>query len=188
MHRIALAATLSFGIVAAAFGDEPVAVPAPAAAPAAQPAAGVETPQVPRTHVDTTVVGDSIPENATSAGAVAAAPAPLDNDHDFVAGAPEITKILGQLHLSPKQELQVKDAIQRSDAGAAILIKREHSVRSMIAATTPENPTYATLIREQAAGESRWTENRAGMRRDVLDLLTPTQRTRFEELEARQRP
>ena len=142
-----------------------------------------DPPQPPRTHIDTTVVGS----NTSADGPATSEAAPLDNDHDFRAGAPELLKIMDKLHLSAKQKAQLNDVIERSDAGAAALIKREHDVKEMIAATTPQNPQYADLIKEQGAESDRWTENREAFRREVLALLTPAQQTRFEELQAAQR-
>ncbi len=108
----------------------------------------------------------------------------MDNDHQFEAGAPDLLKLANKLHLSAQQKAQLNDAIERADAGAAVLIKREHDVGEMIAATTPQDPLYAKLIAEQATESSRWTENRDGLRRDVLALLSPAQRERFEALQA----
>ena len=144
--------------------------PAPAAAP---------TP-IPRTHVDTTVVGDA---GADNSGAPPASGG-LENYHHFEAGAPDIVSAIRPLHLSAKQDTQVKNAIQRADAGAAVLIKREHDLEEMIAATTPQDPLYAKLINDQSAGISLWTENRNALRREVANLLTPAQRARFEEQQA----
>jgi len=134
----------------------------------------------PRTHVDTTVVDSAAPADA------AAAPAPVlnDNEHRFEAGAPDIVKVTQRLHLSKAQQSRLNDAIERADAGAAVLIKREHDVREMIAATTPDDPLYAKLVSDQAEDVSLWNENRESLHREVLDLLTPGQRKRFEELSA----
>jgi Spy/CpxP family protein refolding chaperone len=134
----------------------------------------------PRTHVDTTVVGS----NAAADPAAAPAAAIVDNDHHFEAGAPDIVKVTQRLHLSRQQQTQLQDAIERADAGAAALLNREHDVREMIAATTPDDPLYAKLVSDQADDLSKWKENREGLRRDVMDLLTPMQRKRFEELAA----
>jgi Spy/CpxP family protein refolding chaperone len=147
----------------AAYADDPPAAP-------------------PRTHVDTTVVDSAAPAERTDTPA----PAIGDNDHQFEAGAPDIVKVTQRLHLSKQQQTQLNDAIERADAGAAVLIKREHDVREMISATTPDDPLYAKLVSNQAEDMSRWNENREGLRRDVLDLLTPAQRKRFEALAARQ--
>ncbi len=136
--------------------------------------------QPPRTHIDTTVVGSTRPTDPN----VPSTPATLDNDHQFEAGAPDLLKLANKLHLSAQQKAQLNDAIERADAGAAVLIKREHDVGEMIAATTPQDPLYAKLIAEQATESSRWTENRDGLRRDVLALLSPAQRERFEALQA----
>jgi hypothetical protein len=45
---------------------------------------------------------------------------------------------------------------------------------------------YSTLLKEQAGQNDRWNENRDGLRREVLAILTPAQRTRFEQLQASQ--
>jgi hypothetical protein len=161
MKHTLLAATAILGITTGtAFADDP--------------------PQPPRTHVDTTVVGSGAPVDSS---APSEAPT-LDNDHNFVAGAPDLMRVTAKLNLSPQQQAQLNDAVERADAGAAVLIKWEHDIKEMIAATTPQDPLYAKLIAEQSTGASRWTENRDGLRRDVVALLTPTQRARFEELQA----
>ena len=129
--------------------------------------------------MDTTVVGSASSAEGDEAGA---AP-PATNDRHFEAGAPDLMRIVGQLHLSRRQQAGVNEAIERADAGAAALIKRERDVREMIAATTPQDPLYAKLIIEQGDEDARWSENRETLRRNVADLLTPAQRTRFEELE-----
>jgi Spy/CpxP family protein refolding chaperone len=144
-----------------------------------------DPPQPPRTHVDTTVVGsNTAAESNLPSQAATSEAATLDNAHNFEAGAPDLLKITDKLHLSPKQKAQLHDAIERADAGAAVLIKREHDVAEMIAATTPENPKYAELINQQGTESDRWTENRERLHRDILDLLSPGQRARFEELQA----
>jgi Spy/CpxP family protein refolding chaperone len=139
--------------------------------PAAQP---------PRDHIDSTVVGSNKPADSTAGPDTTIA----DNDHDFKAGAPDILKITDQLHLSAQQKAQVHDAIERADAGAGALINREHDVKQMIAATSPADPMYSTLLKEQAGQNDRWNENRDGLRREVLAILTPAQRTQFEQLQA----
>jgi hypothetical protein len=160
MKHSLLAATAILGLTTAlAFADDP--------------------PEVPRTHIDTTVVGSTVPAE-TSASTEAAT---FDNDHHFQPGAPDLVRVTRQLHLSTRQQAQLNDAIERADAGAAALIKRENDVRQMIAATTPEDPLYAKLLADQSTGAARWTENRESLRREVVDLLTPAQRTRFEELQ-----
>ena len=70
-----------------------------------------------------------------------------------------------------------------ADAGAAAPIQREHDLREMIAATTPQDPLYAQLIKDQTGAASRWADNRDGLQRDVLAILTPAQRIRFERLQ-----
>jgi Spy/CpxP family protein refolding chaperone len=136
--------------------------------------------QPPRDHIDSTVVGSNKPADAVVPPDTTIA----DNNHDFQAGAPDIRKVTDQLHLSVQQKSQVHDAIERADAGAGALINREHDVKEMIASTTPEDPMYSKLLQEQAGQADRWNENRDGLRRDVLAILTPAQRERFEQLQA----
>ena len=136
-----------------------------------------DPPQPPRTHVDTTVVGSDASVNSSPQS-----PSATD-DHHFEPGAPDLLKLTRQLHLSAQQQSQLNDAVERADAGAATLIKREHDLAEMIAATTPQDPLYGKLVAEQAASEGRWTENREGLRRDVIALLSPAQRARFEDLQ-----
>jgi Spy/CpxP family protein refolding chaperone len=162
-HKI-LAATAAFLITCPmAFADE---VPDAAAQP-------------PRDHIDSTVVGSNKPADTVAPDTTIA-----NNNHDFQAGAPDIRKVTDQLHLSAQQKSQVHDAIERADAGAGALINREHDVKEMIASTTPEDPMYSKLVKEQAGQDDRWNENRDGLRRDVLAILTPAQRARFEQLQA----
>jgi Spy/CpxP family protein refolding chaperone len=168
MKHTLLAAAGLLWLAGSAYADDPPQVPT-----TTQPA------QPPRTHIDTTVVGDTTPDNS---GAPADAVI-QDNDHDFKAGAPDLVRVTQQLNLSPQQKAQLNDAIERADAGAAVLIKRERDVRDMIAATTPQDPLYAKLIADQAAAADRWTENREGLRREVANLLTPAQRARFDALQ-----
>ena len=136
--------------------------------------------QPPRDHIDSTVVGSNKPADTVATTDTTIA----DNNHDFQAGAPDIRKVTDQLHLSAQQKAQVHDAIERADAGAGALINREHDVKEMIASTTPEDPMYSKLVKEQAGQDDRWNENRDGLRRDVLAVLTPAQRARFEQLQA----
>jgi Spy/CpxP family protein refolding chaperone len=182
MRYLVFAAAAGLCFCTAAYADDPTASPAvtaqtaptPAPAPAPAPA-----PPLP-THVDTTVVGSGVSDQP------AGTPAPnLDNNHDFVAGAPELLKITNQLHLSSKQQSQLHDIIEKSDAGAGVLIGRDHDVRQMIAATTPADPQYAKLIADQSAAAALWTENRENLQRDVLAILTPVQQKRFLELQSR---
>lgn len=156
-------------ICAAVFADDPP--------PPQQP------PPSPPTHVDTTVVGSAAADQPNGASAPS-----LENSHNFVAGAPDLLRTTNRLKLSPKQQAQLRAVIEKADAGAAVLIGREHDVQQMIAATTPADPAYAKLIADQSAGEARWTENRDSLRRDVLGILTPVQQRRFEELESQQTP
>jgi Spy/CpxP family protein refolding chaperone len=163
-HFLATTAILAFATTMA-YADEP-----------SPPADNAD--QLPRTHVDTTVVGDAVAEgsSAPSGG--------LDNDHDFHPGAPELVSATKRLNLSPHQEAQVKDAIERADAGAAVLIKHEHDVRQMLAATTPQDPLYATLISDQSANSTRWSRNREGLRQEIISILTTQQRISFQEMQA----
>lgn len=159
-------------VPAPAVGQDSAATPAPTPAPTPTP--------VPPTHVDTTVVGSSV------TGQPGEAPPPsLENNHGFVAGEPELVSVTKRLKLSPKQQAQLNSVIENSDAGAAVLIEREHDVQQMIAAATPEDPMYTKLINDQAAGAAQWTQNRESLRRAVLDILTPAQQKRFEELQAK---
>jgi Spy/CpxP family protein refolding chaperone len=174
----AVAGLLFSGIVAA---DDLVPAPATAQNPAGTPASTPAPTVVPPTHVDTTVVGSSV------MGQSGDAPRPsLDNNHGFVAGEPDLLSVTKRLKLSPKQQAQLRSIIESSDAGAGVLIEREHDVQQMIAAATPEDPMYAKLINDQAAGAAQWTQNRESLRRAVLDILTPAQQKRFEELQAKQ--
>jgi Spy/CpxP family protein refolding chaperone len=177
MKHLALSAVAGVLFCATVFADEPAPTPATTVGPAATPT----PPAVPPTHVDTTVVGSSI------TGQPGDSPPPsLDNAHGFVAGEPDLVSVTKRLKLSPKQQAQLHSVIENSDAGAAVLIEREHDVQQMIAATTPEDPMYAKLINDQAAGAAQWTQNRESLRRAVLDILTPAQQKRFEELQAKQ--
>jgi len=163
-HKILAAAAVLLITGPMAFADEP-------------PDA---TAQPPRDHIDATVVGSNKPADSVAAPDTTIS----DNDHEFQAGAPDIRKVTDQLHLSAQQKSQVHDAIERADAGAGALINREHDVKEMIAATTPEDPMYSKLVKEQAGQNDRWNENRDGLRRDVVAILTPAQRARFEQLQA----
>jgi Spy/CpxP family protein refolding chaperone len=134
---------------------------------------------VPGTHIDTTVVGSGKQGASGATGTTH-----LDNSHDFVAGAPELLKLLKGLNLTPKQQAKVHELIENSDASAGDLIEREHDVKQMIAATTPEDPMYAKLITNQTEAAAQWTENREKLRQAVVEILTPEQRTKFEKLQA----
>jgi Spy/CpxP family protein refolding chaperone len=136
--------------------------------------------QPPRDHIDQTIVGSSRPADTETASDTTI----VNNDHAFQAGAPDIRKVTDQLHLTAQQKAQIHDAIERADAGAGALINRERDVKEMIASTTPEDPMYSKLVKEQAGEGDRWSENRDGLRRDVLAILTPAQREKFEQLQA----
>jgi hypothetical protein len=135
--------------------------------------------QPPRTHVDTTVVGDSTVGNPDAPAAN------LDSDHRFVPGAPSIVSATKRLNLSPRQTAKVHEAIENADAGAADLIKHEQNLEQMIAATTPEDPMYPKFIKDQTSDVALWDQNRENLRQSVEDILTPAQRSRFEELTAK---
>ena len=164
VHFLATTAVLAFA-TSMAYGDD-------------QTAPADSADQAPRTHIDTTVVGDAVPEGekSTTNG--------LESAHDFHPGAPELMSAAKRLNLSSQQVSQIKEAIERADAGAAVLIKHEQDVKQMVAATTPQDPLYATLISDQAAGASRWSENREGLRQQVMSILTSQQRAKFEETHA----
>jgi Spy/CpxP family protein refolding chaperone len=198
MKRFLAVAITGFAFTTAAgYAQEP-APPQPGAAqpdtppsaqpPSAQPPAEQPPPeqppvdQPPRTHVDTTVVGSA---KAGDSDAPADS-ASLGDDHHFEAGAPELVSITDRLGLSARQKAQIQEAIERADAGAAALIKRERDVKEMLAATTQEDPLYAQLVAEQSAGGAKWAENRESLRREVLDVLTPSQRARFEQSQPHQ--
>jgi Spy/CpxP family protein refolding chaperone len=137
---------------------------------------------IPRTHVDTTVVGDArddtSPEQNSSKG--------LDNDHNFEAGAPRLSELSTLLNLSSRQKVQLNDAIERADAGAAVLIKREQHVKEMLEKTTPVDPLYAQLQAEQARAPALWQEGRTNFHQEVRSILTPAQQARFDQLRAQQ--
>jgi Spy/CpxP family protein refolding chaperone len=136
----------------------------------------------PRTHVDTTVVGDARDDTPPDESKG------LDNDHNFEAGAPRLSELSTLLNLSPQQKVQLNDAIERADAGAAVLIKREQHVKEMLAKTTPADPLYAQLQSEQSRAPSLWQEGRTKFRQEVRSILTPSQQARFDQLRAQQAP
>jgi hypothetical protein len=193
-HLVRASALILAMGAASAYADDPTVAEAPAAQapvdqpPAAQaptdqpPAAPVPFPQPPRIHYDTTVVGSNV--DAKDDASTVAAAASLDNDHHFEAGAPDIVRIADKLALSQQQKVQLNHAIERADAGAADLIKREHDVKAMLAAATPGDPLYAKLLDDQNEAPTKWAENRDALRRDVANLLTPAQRSRFEQLQS----
>jgi Spy/CpxP family protein refolding chaperone len=134
----------------------------------------------PGTHVETTVVGDaredSSPDPSSGVG--------LDNDHHFEAGAPHIAEMAKFLDLSGQQKTQLNDIIERADAGAAVLIKREHDVKEMLGKTPPQDPLYAQLRAEQEAAPGRWQANRDNLHQEIRAMLTPAQQAKFEQLRA----
>jgi Spy/CpxP family protein refolding chaperone len=137
---------------------------------------------VPRTHVDSTVVGDARDDTPPDESKG------LDNDHNFEAGAPRLSELSTLLNLSSQQKVQLNDAIERADAGAAVLIKREQHVKEMLAKTTPADPLYAQLQSEQARAPSLWQEGRTKFRQEVRSILTPAQQAKFDQLRAQQAP
>jgi hypothetical protein len=136
----------------------------------------------PRTHVDTTVVGDANTEEAKAPDGDAA----LNNDHHFVAGAPELVAMTDALHLSARQKTQLNDIIENSDAAAVELIKRERNLSQMLAATTPQDPLYAQLQAEQATSAAKWQASRDVLQQNVMAILTPAQQSKLEQLQATQ--
>jgi Spy/CpxP family protein refolding chaperone len=137
-------------------------------------------PSTPGTHVDSTVVGDARADTSTNPGTAVG----LDNDHHFEAGAPHLTEMATQLGLSVQQKAQLTDIIERGDAGAAVLIKREHNVKDMLEKTKPEDPRYRELVNEQDGAQARWQTARDAVHREILAILTPAQRVKFEQLRA----
>jgi Spy/CpxP family protein refolding chaperone len=133
----------------------------------------------PGTHVETTVVGDAREDNPADTGNGG-----LDNDHHFEAGAPHIAEMAKFLDLSGQQKTQLNDIIERADAGAAVLIKRERDVKEMLGKTPPQDPLYAQLRAEQAAAPGRWQANRDNLHQEVRAILTPAQQAKFEQLSA----
>jgi Spy/CpxP family protein refolding chaperone len=136
----------------------------------------------PGTHVETTVVGDARDENSSDPSKVAG----LDNDHHFEAGAPHLNEMAKYLNLSAQQKTQLNDIVERADAGAAVLIKREHDVQEMLGKTPPQDPLYAQLRAEQEAAPGRWQANRENFHQEVRAILTPAQQSRFEQMRGTQ--
>jgi Spy/CpxP family protein refolding chaperone len=134
----------------------------------------------PGTHVDSTVLGDARSDNAAAGSDVAG----LDNDHHFEAGAPHLTEMAAFLELSAHQKAQLSDIIERGDAGAAVLIKREHAVKEMLEKTPTQDPRYAELRNEQSSAPARWQTARDAVHREIRDILTPAQQAKFEQLKA----
>jgi len=132
----------------------------------------------PGTHVETTVVGDARDENSADPSNSAG----LDNDHHFEAGAPHLNEMAKYLSLSVQQKTRLNDIVERADAGAAVLIKREHDVQEMLEKTPAQDPLYAQLRAEQAAAPGRWQANRENLHQEVRAILTPAQQARFEQM------
>jgi Spy/CpxP family protein refolding chaperone len=130
------------------------------------------------THVDSTVVGDARSDsNGTSFASEG-----LDNDHHFEAGAPHLTEMAASLGLSAHQQAQLHDIIERGDAGAAALIKREQAVKEMLDKTPEQDPRYAKLREEQANAPARWQAARETVHQEVLAILTPAQQAKYEQM------
>jgi Spy/CpxP family protein refolding chaperone len=132
----------------------------------------------PGTHVETTVVGDARDESSADPSNGAG----LDNDHHFEAGAPHLNEMAKYLNLSVQQKAQLNDIVERADAGAAVLIKREHDVKEMLEKTPAQDPLYAQLRAEQTAAPGRWQANRENFHREIRAILTPAQQARFEQM------
>jgi Spy/CpxP family protein refolding chaperone len=132
----------------------------------------------PGTHVETTVVGDARDENSADSTNGAG----LDNDYHFEAGAPHLNEMAKNLNLSVQQKTQLNDIVERADAGAAVLIKREHDVKEMLEKTPALDPRYAQLRAEQAAAPGRWQANRENFHQEIRAILTPAQQARFEQM------
>jgi hypothetical protein len=133
---------------------------------------------VPGTHVETTVVGDARDENSAAPSNAAG----LDNDHHFEAGAPHLNEMAKYLSLSLQQKTQLNDIVERADAGAAVLIKREHDVTEMLEKTPAQDPLYAQLRAEQAAAPGRWQASREKFHQEIRAILTPAQQAKFEQM------
>jgi Spy/CpxP family protein refolding chaperone len=133
---------------------------------------------VPGTHVETTVVGDAREDSPADSGNGDG----LDNEHHFEAGAPHLTEMAKLLDLSAQQKTQLNDIIERADAGAAVLIKRERDVKEMLGKTPPQDPLYTQLRAEQAAAPGRWQANRDNLHQEIRAILTPIQQAKFEQM------
>ena len=134
----------------------------------------------PRTHVDSTVVGDAMEDNLAHPGNIAG----LDKDHHFESGAPHLTALANRLNLSAHQKTEFDDIVERGDAAAAVFIKREHTVKEMLAATTPEDPMYAQLRAEQADAGTRWQVGRDAQQQQFRAILTPAQQAKLDQMMA----
>jgi Spy/CpxP family protein refolding chaperone len=164
MKNLLLTLSTALALTGVAIGQSTDSAPAP----------------TPGTHVETTVVGDargdSSADPANGAG--------LDNDHHFEAGAPHLTEMAKYLDLSAQQKTQLNDIIERADAGAAVLIKRERDVKEMLGKTPAQDPLYAQLRAEQGAAPGRWQANRDNLHQEIRAILTPTQQAKFEQLQS----
>jgi Spy/CpxP family protein refolding chaperone len=162
MKQLLCTLTTALALTGAAIGQSKDPVPAPSRG----------------THVESTVVGDARDEPSADPGNAAG----LDNDHHFEAGAPHLNEMAKYLNLSVEQKTQLNDIVERADAGAAVLIKREHDVRDMLGKTTAQDPLYAQLRAEQAAAPGRWQANRENFHQEIRAILTPAQQARFEQM------
>jgi Spy/CpxP family protein refolding chaperone len=134
----------------------------------------------PGTHVESTIVGDAhVDSSASDVNAEG-----LDNDHHFEAGAPHLTEMAASLDLSAQQKAQLNDIIERGDAGAAVLIKREHNVKEMLEKTPVQDPRYAELRAEQADAPARWQSARDAVHQQIRAILTPAQQAKYEHWQA----
>jgi len=88
------------------------------------------------------------------------------------------------LDLSTQQKTQLNDIIERADAGAAVLIKREHDVKEMLVKTPSQDPLYAQLRAEQSAAPGRWQANRDNLHQEIRAMLTPAQQAKYEQLKS----
>jgi Spy/CpxP family protein refolding chaperone len=146
----------------------------------AQSAQSADPAPPPGTHVESTIRGDTRSDNA----AAGTSNTGLDNDHHFEAGAPHLTEMATFLDLSAHQKAQLHDIIERGDAGAAVLIKRENDVKEMLGKTPQQDPRYAKLLAEQANAPARWQAARETVHQEVRDILTPAQQAKYEQLRA----
>jgi Spy/CpxP family protein refolding chaperone len=145
------------------------------------PSPNAPPPPIPRDHVDSTIVGDAAPNSDSTSSS-----ANLTTSRPFTAGAPDLVRATATLNLTTAQKNKMTEVIESADAGAAILIRRENAVHEMLAATTSDDPQYAKLETEQASADARWKANRDGLRQSIGNLLTSSQRTKFESLLATQ--
>ena len=163
--EFAVVAMIGFLGTAVSYAQETSESTAPTSAP------------IPRDHVDSTIVGDA----ASDSDGAKNSNTSIDNNRHFQAGAPDMVSVTQSLHLTMQQKMQIHTVVENSDAGSAVFLKRENTVREMLAATTPDDPLYAKLKSEQALADARWADRRNELRQSVADLLTPTQRLQFQK-------